>query len=79
MSVFAGASFGAPSNALKHHHVGLEEVDDGIWSLYFCNVSILLPIFPVAQITRDTDLNSSSIDAICCKCRRACCATKYSH
>ena len=26
------------STALKAHRVGLEEVDDGIWSLYFCNV-----------------------------------------
>ena len=26
------------STALKQHRVGLEEVDDGIWSLYFCNV-----------------------------------------
>ena len=26
------------ANALKQHVVGLEEVDDGIWSLYFCNV-----------------------------------------
>ena len=26
------------STALKAHRVGLEEVADGIWSLYFCNV-----------------------------------------
>lgn len=26
------------ANALKQHVVGLEEVDDGIWSIYFCNV-----------------------------------------
>jgi putative transposase len=26
------------STALKQHRVGLEEVDDGIWSLYFCDV-----------------------------------------
>ena len=26
------------STALRQHRVGLEEVDDGIWSLYFCNV-----------------------------------------
>ena len=26
------------STALKQHRIGLEEVDDGIWSLYFCNV-----------------------------------------
>lgn len=26
------------ANALKQHHVGLEEVDEGIWSLYFCSV-----------------------------------------
>jgi transposase InsO family protein len=26
------------STALRQHRVGLEEVDDGIWSLYFCHV-----------------------------------------
>ena len=26
------------ANALKQHIVGLEEVDDGIWSIHFCNV-----------------------------------------
>ena len=26
------------STALKAHRVGLEEVADGIWSLYFCDV-----------------------------------------
>jgi transposase InsO family protein len=26
------------ATALKQHVVGLEEVDDGLWSLYFCNV-----------------------------------------
>jgi len=26
------------ANALKQHVVGLEEVDDGIWSIHFCNV-----------------------------------------
>ena len=26
------------SNALRHYPVGLEEVDDGIWSVYFCHV-----------------------------------------
>jgi transposase InsO family protein len=26
------------ANALKQHQVGLEEVDDGIWSLHFCQV-----------------------------------------
>jgi transposase InsO family protein len=26
------------STALKQHRIGLEEVDDGIWSLYFCDV-----------------------------------------
>jgi len=26
------------ANALKQHPIGLEEVDDGIWSLYFCRV-----------------------------------------
>jgi hypothetical protein len=29
--------------------------------------------------TRDTDLKSSAIDAICCTCRRACRARKYTH
>ena len=26
------------ANSLKQQVVGLEEVDDGIWSIYFCNV-----------------------------------------
>ena len=26
------------ANALKQHPVGLEELDDGIWSIHFCNV-----------------------------------------
>jgi transposase InsO family protein len=26
------------ANALKQHPIGLEEVDDGIWSIYFCRV-----------------------------------------
>lgn len=26
------------ANALKQHPIGLEEIDDGIWSLYFCRV-----------------------------------------
>ena len=26
------------STALRQHRIGLEEVDDGVWSLYFCNV-----------------------------------------
>ena len=26
------------ANALKQHHIGLEEVDDGIWSIYFGSV-----------------------------------------
>ena len=26
------------SPALRQHCIGLEEIDDGIWSLYFCNV-----------------------------------------
>ena len=26
------------STALKQHRVGLEEVDDGIWSVFFCDV-----------------------------------------
>ena len=26
------------ANALEHHHLGLEEVDDGIWSIYFNRV-----------------------------------------
>jgi hypothetical protein len=26
------------ANALKQHYIGLDEVDDGVWSIYFCNV-----------------------------------------
>jgi hypothetical protein len=26
------------ANALKQHSIGLEEVEDGIWSIYFCRV-----------------------------------------
>jgi len=26
------------ANALKQHHIGLEETDDGVWSIYFCQV-----------------------------------------
>lgn len=26
------------SDALIHEHVGLEEIDDGLWSVYFYNV-----------------------------------------
>ena len=26
------------ANALKQHVVGLEEVDDGVWALYFCKI-----------------------------------------
>jgi putative transposase len=26
------------ANALKQHHIGLEETEDGIWSIYFCHV-----------------------------------------
>ncbi len=26
------------ANSLKQQIVGLEEVDDGVWSIYFCNV-----------------------------------------
>jgi hypothetical protein len=26
------------ANALKQHVLGLEAVDDGVWSIYFCNV-----------------------------------------
>jgi hypothetical protein len=26
------------SHALAPHTIGLEEVDDGIWSIYFCDV-----------------------------------------
>jgi len=25
------------SNPLQQHHIGLEEVDDGLWHIYFCN------------------------------------------
>jgi hypothetical protein len=28
------------ANALKPHPIGLEETDDGIWSVYFCRVLI---------------------------------------
>ena len=26
------------STALRQHRIGLEEVDDGIWSVFFCDV-----------------------------------------
>jgi hypothetical protein len=26
------------ANSLKQHVLGLEEVDDGVWSIYFCHV-----------------------------------------
>ncbi len=26
------------ANALKQHHIGLEETEDGVWSMYFCEV-----------------------------------------
>ena len=26
------------ANALKQHHLGLEEIDDGLWSIYFGTV-----------------------------------------
>lgn len=26
------------ANALKQHRIGLEETDDGIWTIYFCRV-----------------------------------------
>ena len=26
------------ANGLMQHTVGLEEIDDGIWSIYFCRV-----------------------------------------
>ena len=26
------------ANALKQHYIGLEEIDDGIWSIYFNRV-----------------------------------------
>jgi hypothetical protein len=26
------------ANALQQHHIGLEETDDGVWSIYFCQV-----------------------------------------
>jgi hypothetical protein len=28
------------ANALKQFTIGLEEVDDGVWSIYFCNVPL---------------------------------------
>ena len=53
------------STALRQHRVGLEEIDDGIWSLHFCNVLLgriderkalvkdnwVLPMFPVNSVT----------------------------
>jgi hypothetical protein len=33
-----GRDDSATSNALKQHCIGLEEVDDGIWSIYFGRV-----------------------------------------
>lgn len=56
------------ANALKQHHIGLEEIDDGIWSICLGQVLLgrgderdfiirdrphVLPMFPVAQATHD--------------------------
>jgi hypothetical protein len=26
------------AHALTHHPIGLEEIDDGVWSIYFCQL-----------------------------------------
>lgn len=53
------------SNSLRHYPVGLEETDDGLWSLYCCHVLLarineragtltrgqVLPIFPEYSVT----------------------------
>jgi hypothetical protein len=43
------------ANALKEHHVGLEETDDGIWSIYFGNV-LLAKVDEREMIIRDRPL-----------------------
>jgi transposase InsO family protein len=40
------------ANALKQHHIGLEETDDGIWSIYFSTV-LLAKIDEREMIIRD--------------------------
>ena len=40
------------ANALKQHHIGLDETDDGIWSIYFCTV-LLAKLDEREMIIRD--------------------------
>jgi hypothetical protein len=40
------------ANALKQHHLGLEETDDGIWSIYFGTV-LLAKVDERDMIIRD--------------------------
>ncbi|MGH2618322.1 MAG: hypothetical protein ACRDJC_24085 [Thermomicrobiales bacterium] len=40
------------ANALKQHHLGLEETDDGIWSIYFGTV-LLAKVDERDMILRD--------------------------
>ena len=36
--MLCGAGSAPPNGMLKQHHIGLEEIDDGIWSIYFNRV-----------------------------------------
>jgi hypothetical protein len=40
------------SNALDHHPVGLEEVDDGLWSVHFCHLVLARIDERTATLTR---------------------------
>jgi hypothetical protein len=40
------------ANALKQHHIGLEETDDGIWSIYF-GIVLLAKVDEREMIIRD--------------------------
>jgi hypothetical protein len=40
------------ANALKQHHIGLDETDDGIWSIYFGTV-LLAKVDERDMIIRD--------------------------
>jgi len=40
------------ANALAHHHIGLDETDDGIWSIYF-NTVLLAKLDERDLILRD--------------------------
>ena len=40
------------SDSLSHHHIRLEETDDGIWSIYFSTV-LLAKLDERDYITRD--------------------------